>query len=250
MISAIIIDDEQHCIDRLANLLATYCKGTIRLIHASTTVADGVQAILALQPELVFLDVEIGDATGFDLLKSLSKISFEVIFTTAYDKYAVQAFRCSAVDYLLKPIDADELQAALNKLSEKIAGKETAMKLDALFHNLKAINGNAKKIAVPTVSSLLFVQVNEIVRCESNVNYTTIFLKDKQKHTAAKTLKEFEEILSDYSFYRVHNSHLINMAYIKSYHKGKGGTVLMEDGSEIEVSTRRKEDFLKKMTAS
>ncbi|HSC37389.1 MAG TPA: LytTR family DNA-binding domain-containing protein, partial [Chitinophagaceae bacterium] len=133
------------------------------------------------------------------------------------------------------------------KLARKKERKEWPDKLDTLLHNLKTIEGNSKRIGIPTINGFTFLQVNDIIRCQSEINYTTLFLKDKQKITVAKTLKEFEELLCDYNFYRVHNSHLINLACIKNYNKGKGGFVLMSDNSEIEVSTRRKEEFLKKL---
>lgn len=247
MIKALIIDDEQHCIDRLAHLVATHCTDSVELCGSFKTVDEGYKAIKAIQPQLVFLDVEIQDKTGFDLLQQLPEINFEVIFTTAYDKYAVQAFKFSALDYLLKPVDADDLQQAMHKLNQKLSQQQLSQKFDVLFHNLKNIQGTSKKICVPVVSGLVFIQVSDILRCESEVNYTTLFLKNKQKLLVAKTLKEFEEMLTEYNFYRVHNSHLINLAYIKNYNKGKGGFVVMEDGTEIEVSTRRKEEFLKKL---
>ncbi|MBV9960933.1 MAG: response regulator transcription factor [Parafilimonas sp.] len=249
MIRAIIIDDEQHCIDRLLKLVETYSRGNIELLGAFHSVEEGLKAINQLKPQLVFLDVEINDKTGFDLLQQLSEINFEVIFTTAYDKYAVKAFKFSAIDYLLKPVDADDLNSAIIKITEKFSQKDITQKFDALFHNLKNIQSASKKICVPVLSGFVFIQTSDIIRCQSEINYTTLFLKDKQKLLVAKTLKEFEEMLSDYNFYRVHNSHLVNLAYIKSYNKGKGGSVTMDDGSEIEVSTRRKDEFLKKLTA-
>lgn len=247
MINAIIIDDEQHCINRLEGLLTGYCSDIIKLCGSFQSVEEGLQAIKQIKPGLLFLDAEIHDKTGFDLLKQLPEINFEVIFITAYDKYAVQAFKFSAIDYLLKPVDADDLQAAIKKLSDKFSQKEMSQKFDTLFHNLKNMQGVSKKICVPVLTGLVFIQVNDILRCESEINYTRIFLKNKQKLLVAKTLKEFEELLADYNFYRVHNSHLINLAYIKSYSKGKGGSVIMEDGSEVEVSTRRKDEFLRRL---
>ncbi len=246
MIRAIIIDDELHCIDRLENLVTNYCSN-IELCGSFQSVKEGLAAIKKVKPDLVFLDVEINDETGFDFLKQLPEINFEVIFTTAYDKYAVQAFKFSAIDYLLKPVDVDELQTAIKKLNEKFSQKDIAQKFDALFHNLKKDNSKSKRICVPVLTGFVFIEVDDIIRCESNINYTTLFLKDKQKLIVAKTLKEFEELLRDYNFYRVHNSHVINLAYIKSYNKGKGGFVTMKDGAEVEVSTRRKDDFLKSM---
>ncbi|HVX25302.1 MAG TPA: LytTR family DNA-binding domain-containing protein [Parafilimonas sp.] len=247
MTKAIIVDDEQHCIDRLGNLLKNYCGDSIELCGSFHSVEEGLKAVNSVKPNLVFLDVEIKDKTGFDFLKHLPEINFEVIFTTAYDKYAVQAFKFSAIDYLLKPIDAEDLQAAVKKLNEKISQKDLAHKFDTLFYNLKNIQNPSKRICVPVLTGFVFIQIDDIIRCESNVNYTTLFLKDKQKLLVAKTLKEFEELLKEYNFYRIHNSHLINLACIKTYHKGKGGTVTMLDGTEVEVSTRRKDEFLKKI---
>ncbi len=248
MIKTVIVEDEQHCVDRLKSLLSTHYPLSVEVLAACKTVDEGLNAIGAYHPDLVFLDVKIQDQTGFDLLDKLKEIAFEVIFTTAYEKYAVQAFRFSAIDYLLKPIDPDDLKQAIDKLKDKISKDELAKKFDVLFHNLKNLEGASKKISIPTVNGLVFVQIDDIMRCKSEINYTSIFLKDKSKITVAKTLKEFEELLTTFNFYRVHNSHLINLAFVKSYHKGKGGYVSMADGSEIEVSTRRKESFLKKLS--
>jgi len=247
MIRAIIIDDEVHCIRRLSTLLEENCKENIHVVGAFQSAEEGVAAIVKLQPSLIFLDVQMDGQTGFDLLKKIQPINFEVIFTTAYEKYAVQAFKFSAIDYLLKPIDTDDLLQAITKVTNKISGNEMSRKLDALFHNLKNVH-ESKKISIRTLNGLTFLDINDIIRCQSNINYTTIYLKTNQKITVSKTLKEFEELLSDYNFYRVHNSHLINLAYITKYNKGKGGRVAMADHSEVEVSSRRKEGFLKKLS--
>jgi two-component system LytT family response regulator len=246
MLKAIIIDDEQHCIDRLTRLLAE-AAAPVQLLQSYQSVQDGLQGIKEHQPDVVFLDVQIQEKTGFDLLGELKEINFEVIFTTAYDRYAVQAFKFSALDYLLKPVDSGDLLQALRKLNAKVSRNEMSGKFDVLFHNMKNLQGISKKISVPTVNGFSFLPVSDIIRCQAEVNYTTIHLKEHQKITVAKTLKEFEELLTEYNFYRVHNSHLINLAYIKSYNKGKGGYVSMSDNSEIEVSTRRKDDFLKRL---
>jgi two-component system LytT family response regulator len=249
MIKAIIIDDEAHCINRLADLLKEYCEQNIYLAGSFQAVNEGISGILKLQPDLVFLDVQINDQTGFDLLKEIREINFEIIFTTAYEKYAVQAFKFSAMDYLLKPVDPDDLVGAVNKVNKKISGNEISQKIDTLFHNLKN-NPGSQKISIPTLDGLIFLDINDIIRCQSQINYSIIFLKNNQKITVAKTLKEFEELLSDYNFYRVHNSHLINLAYIKKYNKGKNGTISMSDHSEVEVSSRRKDGLLKRLLAS
>lgn len=248
MIQAIIIDDESHCIEYLRNLLRDEFAEKIKLTGTAQTVNEGIKLISVLQPDLVFLDVQIGDKTGFDLLRQLNEINFEVIFTTAYEKYAIQAIKFSALDYLLKPIDKEDMEIAINKLFGEISKKITAAKLDTLLYNLERKNGGLKKIIVPTTTGFEFLNVANIVRCESHINYTTIFLEDNKKLLVAKTLKEFEEMLAEHHFFRIHNSHLINLAAVKSYHKGKGGSVILSDGTEIEVSTRRKEDFLKELS--
>jgi two-component system LytT family response regulator len=245
MIRAIIIDDEEHCVSRLHDLLDRYCSSFIAIEGVFDTVDDGIIAINALQPDLIFLDVQIHDKTGFDLLRHFKNMPCEVIFTTAFEKYAIQAFKFSAIDYLLKPVDKDDLLQAVEKLNGKLQLQQTQQKFNVLLSNLQNISGQSKKIVIPTVNGLVFVPVSDIIRCESSVNYTTIFLRDKQKITVAKTLKEFEEMLTPYRFFRVHNSHLINLTHVKEYHKGKGGFIYMADNTEIEVSTRRKDDFLK-----
>lgn len=212
-------------------------------------VDEGREAILKHKPDLVFLDVQIHDKTGFDLLLSLPGIDFEVIFTTAHDKYAVNAFKFSALDFLLKPVDADDLALALRKLSSRQSQKEINEKFDVLFHNLRSVKQKDQRICVPMINGLVFFNVSDIIRCKSDVNYTHIYLKDGQKMMVSKTLKEFDDMLAEFNFFRVHNSHLINLNYIRQYNKGKGGYVTMTDGSEIEVSTRRKEDFMRALEA-
>ena len=215
MITAIIIDDEQHCINRLSSMLTQDFSKDIQLLESFSAFDEGIKGIKKLRPELVFLDVQIdNDKTGFDLLRQLDKLNFDVIFTTAFEKYAVQAFKFSAIDYLLKPVAPDDLNQAIKKVNEKHSYKETTGKFDVLFHNLKNLQGSSKRICVPVINGLVIVHLSDIIRCQSDVNYTTLFMKDKQKLIVAKTLKEFEEMLTEYHFFRVHNSHLINLNYI------------------------------------
>lgn len=247
MIKAIIIDDEQHCIDRLKNLVATYCSNDVSIVDTFNNIDDAYLALQQLKPDLVFLDVQINRETGFDLLRKLSAISFDVIFTTAYEQYAVKAFKFSATDYLLKPIDVDDLKDSIKRIKEHEIKGHKNEGLNLLISNIKNIQHQTKKITVPTINGLEFLNIQDILHCKSDVNYTTIFMKDKSKLMVAKTLKEFEGILSNYNFFRVHNSHLVNLNHIKSYHKGKGGYLILEDSTEIEVSTRKKDDFLQKL---
>ncbi len=212
-----------------------------------TSVEEGIKGIHKLHPDLVFLDVQINNKTGFDLLKQFGEVNFDVIFATAFDKYGVQAFKFSAIDYLLKPVDADDLKIALEKLSHKFSKDEMSRKLDVLFQHSMLNKQGGKRISISTQTELVFLNTNEIVRCQSDVNYTIIYTKDKRKIVASKTLKEFEELLEEFGFFRVHNSHLINLSCIKTYIKGKGGTLIMQDNTEIEVSIRRKEEFIQRL---
>ncbi|HWD87204.1 MAG TPA: LytTR family DNA-binding domain-containing protein [Mucilaginibacter sp.] len=247
MIRCVIVDDEQHCINRLGDLLDTHCKHTVQVAGAYNTLEKALSGISEHKPDLVFLDIQLNDSTGFDLLSRLPAINFEVVFTTAYDSYAVKAFKFNAIDYLLKPIDPDDLVQAVNKIQKISDRHDISKKFDALFHDLKSGGSTTRKITVPTNKGLIFLSVDDIVRCEANVNYTTIFLKDKQQVMVAKTLKDFDEMLDDYQFFRIHNSHLINLNYVRSYHKGKGGYVTLTDNTSLEVSTRRRDLFLKKI---
>lgn len=243
MIKAIIIDDEQHCIDRVETLLSPY-ENTITIVGNYLTVETGVRGIESLCPDVVFLDVQIHEQTGFDVLKAVKQLNFEVIFTTAFDMYAVQAFKFSAIDYLLKPIDADDFKLAIDKLSQKIEAKDFSKKVKVLLDNISK-NDVQKKITIPTLDGLEFLEVANIIRCEADINYTIIHTKDGRKIMVAKTLKSFEALLADCNFFRIHNSHLINLNHLVKYTKGKGGYVTLIDHSTIEVSVRRKDDFLK-----
>ena len=247
MLKTIIIDDEQHCIDRIQKLLSKHSV-TINIVNVCSNVDDAKEKIERLNPDVIFLDVHLREETGFDLLKQLSNIDFEIIFTTAYDSYAVEAFKFSALDYLLKPIDEDELQLTIEKLKKKTSLKDVSKKVEVLFHNLEDKTAQVKKIAVPTIEGLTFIKIIDIIRCQSDINYTHIFLEGNKKITVAKTLKHFETLLEPYHFFRTHQSHLINLSCIDKYVKGKGGYVLMSDGIHVEVAVRRKEDFIDKLS--
>ncbi|MBD10231.1 MAG: DNA-binding response regulator [Flavobacteriaceae bacterium] len=243
MIKAIIVDDEQHCINALLKLVEPI-SNTIKITNTFNSVDEALLKVQEISPDLVFLDVQINDKTGFDFLEELETIPFEVIFTTAHEKYAVQAFKFSAVDYLLKPIDEDDFTQAISKLNLKIEAKDFSKKVKSLLSNVTKNDGQ-KRITIPTSEGLEFLDVADIIRCESDVNYTTIYTNDKRSLVVSKTLKWFETLLQNAGFFRIHNSHLINLSYIKKYTKGKGGYVTLSDNSNIEVSTRKKEGFIK-----
>lgn len=250
MIKAIIIDDEQHCIDRLTYLIKEYHSNTIQILSACSLADKALEIIKSQKPDLIFLDVELGQQNGFEILKQFSEINFAVIFITGHEQYAVQAFRFSAFDYLMKPVDRAQLSSALGKLADHFSLQEHNQKMEALLYNLSNQKKSNKRLCIPTAEGFTFAGTEDIVRCEAMANYTIIHFRDKKKITVARTLKDFEQLLEDCNFFRVHNSHLVNLQYIKNYKRGKGGTILLTDGTRIEVSTRRKEEFLKKVAGA
>jgi len=245
MIRVTIVDDEQHCIDQLVALLDHYRdRVSISSIHHEL---DGaLQGIGKYRPDVVFLDVQLGERTAFELLQQLPHVDFTLIFTTAYEQYAISAFKYSALDYLLKPIGKTDFDQALNKAIVKTERDQSAEKVRILLNNLSQ-DVKRKKISIPTVDGLLFINVSDIIRCEADVNYTDIFMVTGQKHTVSKTLKYFDDLLSGSNFFRVHQSHLINLDHIKKYQRGKTGTVVMADNTSVEVSLRRKEQLLSRL---
>lgn len=246
MISTVIIDDEKHCSDRLSELIVRYFPTQVDLKGVADNIEEGHRLIQKEKAGLVFLDIQIGNESGFDILKRFeTPPPFQVIFTTAHEQYAVKAFRFSAVDYLLKPVDIDDLGTAIQKVSQN---PSVNTKVELLLANLRSMSQKGKKIAVPTERGIEFLEVEDIIRCESDINYTKIYSRNRPKLIVAKTLKDFEEILSDFNFFRVHNSHLINLSFLARYIKGKGGQAELTDGSIIEVSTRRKDEFLERIT--
>ncbi|GEQ85207.1 DNA-binding response regulator [Patiriisocius marinistellae] len=241
MIKTILIDDEQHCIDRLLYHIKR-STATFTVMATCSTVWQAVEACKLHKPDLVFLDIEIQEKTGFDFLREMPQINFQVIFTTAFDNYSIEAFKFSALHYLLKPIDIDDFNEAVRRYLDRI--KPTSQQIDQRFRVLlDSINNNNSKLTLPTATGYEFVEITSINRCEADGSYTHIFTLDKQ-FTVSKPLKHYENLLENLSFYRVHNSHLINLKYVKQYTKGNGGYLTMEDGTTINVSARRKDGFL------
>lgn len=237
-VKAILIDDEELSRSTLRSMLGKYCT-QVQIIGEAENVGSGLELLSKEQPDVVFLDIQMPDGTGFDLLKLLNEIEFQVIFATAYDSYAIKAFEYSALDYLLKPVDPDKLISAVEKIVVNNKN-DSQRQLETMLANLNGV----KKIALPTSDGLRIIKVEEIVRCESESNYTNIYLKSGERILIPKTLKEYDNLLTPLGFYRVHHSHLINLSYIESYIRGEGGFAKLEDGREIEVSRRRKEGFL------
>jgi len=245
MITAIIVDDEPYCCESLATLLERYCPD-VKILDICYSAADALKSITEQKPKILFLDIEMPHMNGFELLQKIPELSFELIFTTSYDQYAIKAIRFSALDYLLKPVDRDELQKAVSKVVQRMKyplPQQIEILLQKLNHPTIAIN----KIAIPTMEGLQLLFVENIISCTSDSNYTILHLKNKQKITASRTLKEIEEMLEDYSFLRVHHSFLVNLNEIDKYIKGDGGYLIMCDGSNIDVSRSRKEILIKKL---
>ena len=244
-IRAIIVDDEAYSCESLATLLERYCPD-VEVIDTCTSGEQALRSIKEHKPDLLFLDIEMPHMNGFELLKALNKIDFQLIFTTSYDQYAIKAIRFSALDYLLKPVDREELQVSVKKVEQKM--QETMpQQLNILLQKLNTPANITQKIALPTMEGLQMIPVDTIITSASNSNYTIIFLKDKKKITVSRTLKEIEEMLEDYNFLRVHHSFLINLNEIERYMKGEGGYLIMSDGSTVDVSRSRKEVLLKKL---
>lgn len=239
MIKALIVDDEKKAREILLYLIEQY----LPQVEQVETAGSGEEAIALLRnfhPDIVFLDVEMPQMSGFDLLKAIGEWDFDIIFTTAFDRYAIQAIRFSALDYLLKPIDPDELRRAVERRRERKEKRTNSPDLYRnLMHNLGAANEQEFRLAVATTDGTYFYNTRDIVRCEADRNYTQFFLSGNRRFVSSRTLKEYEEILSDHRFLRVHKSHLVNLDFVEDY-LGKDFIVL-KDQTKIEVARRRKE---------
>jgi two-component system LytT family response regulator len=227
-------------------MLLDKCCKEVQVIAVCNSAEEAIKKISELKPQLIFLDIEMPHMNGFQMLEQLHKIDFEIIFTTSYDQYAITAFKFSALDYLLKPIDREELQKAVEKVSKKIS-PPVSQQLEILLQKINQPAITIQRIALPTMQGLEFVPVNSIISCSSNNNYTEFFLADKKKLLVSRTLKEVEDMLIDHSFLRVHNSHIVNLNAITRYVKGEGGYLVMTDNSTIDVSRSRKEMLIQRL---
>ncbi|MBC7875046.1 MAG: response regulator transcription factor [Ferruginibacter sp.] len=243
MQTAIIIDDEQKGRVALKQKLLDYCPD-VELIGEAENGEEGLKLIEKCKPNIIFLDIEMPRMNGFEMLNELPEKKFHIIFTTAYDQYAIKAIKYAAFDYLLKPVDIEDLKTAIARVinSEK---NQTQKQVELLRQNMQHPKKQLNKLAIPTLEGLLFFDINEIIHLEAQSNYTYIYFSGKPKITASKTLKDFEELLPPDIFFRTHHSHLINLNYIKRYIKGDGGQIELQNGSYIDVSRRKKEEFLK-----
>jgi len=244
MIRTLLIEDEWHNRNNLKRLLETYCEG-ITIVATAGNADEAITLINKCNPQLVFLDIQMPDKDGFQMLQELGKYGFEIIFVTAYSNYGIKAVKFSAIDYLLKPVNIDELKTAVNKAVEKINHKRENENLKNLLHYLQNINNKSDhRIAISSVKEIKLVPVNEIIRCESENTYTFFYLLGGEKILSTVSIATYAELLDIYGFMRCHQSHLINKKYVKSFLKGDGYSLLMADSSIVPVS-RQKKDAVK-----
>jgi len=243
MLNAIIVEDEKRSVDTLRGLLMRYCP-SVQVVAEANGYREGIEKIRLHKPDVIFLDIQMPDGSGFKILEQINDIDFEVIFTTAFDQFAIKAIKYSALDYLLKPIDPIELRAAVEKLAKKKAGSASGRNIQALLDNVKSPDEDPHKIVLSTAEKIHVVEIDDILRCESDNYYTHFYFANGTKLLISKTLKENEELLSHHNFIRPHKSHLINIKHIKSFVKQEGGFIVMSDGSEVPVSRRKKEKIM------
>jgi len=220
-------------------------KNDIELVDACSNPADGIESIAKHQPDLVFLDIQMPKMNGFDMLQKIGSINFEVIFTTAFDQYAINAIRISALDYLLKPVDDEDLAAAIDKCRERMKLKSPQLQFENLFNNLTNKNPLDKTLALSASDGISFVKMADILRVEANGRYAKFYLLNKETILVSKTLGDFEEVLSANQFFRIHDSAIVNLNHVKKFIRGDGGTIILSDNTELDVARRRKDDFVK-----
>ncbi len=247
MITAILIDDETDAREVLRMAIEKYCP-EVSLIGVYENPEQGLTAIQALQPDLVFLDVQMPHLSGFDLLQQLSPLRFEVIFVTAHDQYAIKAIRFSALDYLLKPVDIEDLVHAVSKVQARLQQKNSAPQYQSVLNNIQYRARKIEKLAVPTLEGIEFFDTDDIIYCQADGNYTRLYLKSQTGRLISKNLKDFENLLAESGFCRVHHSSLINIKHVQKYVKGEGGYVILTDGYHVDISRRKKEGFLKMLS--
>jgi two-component system LytT family response regulator len=244
VIRTVIIEDEEKSLCVLSELIRQFA-GDLEICGSAGYVDKAVQLIETKAPQLVFLDVRIADGTGFDVLRKLPSRDFELVFVTAYDNYAVEAFRFSAVDYLLKPIGIPEFEEAVDRVRKKATEKNRHGNIDTLLFNLARQSGQDRKVSIPTLHGCEFADLKDILWCSSKGSYTIFHLTNKTKIISSRNLGFYEELLSGNRFFRIHHKAIINMQFVKSYVKGKSGVVILTDGTELKISQRKKMDFLK-----
>lgn len=239
----IIVDDEKRIRNTLINVLKLHCPNAIVVAEAGD-ITSAIEAINIQKPDVVLLDIKMPGGTGFDLLKKLMPLTFKVIFITAFDKYAIEAFKFSAIDYLLKPVMPIELVEALKRTEQQLSNENSNAKLDIFISNMSNQTKESKRIVLNSQNKMHVISINDIVRCEADGNYTVFVLADKRSVVVSKSLKEYDDMLSPFGFFRSHNSHLINLTFIDHLDKRDGGVLIMKDGSEALVSARKQSELV------
>lgn len=242
-IKAILVDDELNSLENLKQKLTEFCP-QVQIIGEFQRAEEAINFIKTHKPEVIFLDIEMPKMSGFRMLEELGEYDFDIIFTTAYNHYSIDAIRISAFDYLIKPIGIHDLQQAVSRLDQSLHS-QTKEKIDILKKSLTENKSQEDKIAISTTEGIEFIPIKNIRHIESKSNYSKLYLPENKTMLVSKILKDFEEMLVPYHFYRIHNSHLINLNYIKKYIRSKGGQVMLQDGTVIDISRRKKDDFLK-----
>jgi two-component system LytT family response regulator len=242
MIKCIIIDDEKNCIEMLEWLLKTYAP-SVSIVAMCNSAEKGIEEIKKHRPDVVFLDIEMPRMNGFDMLEKFDKLFFDVVFTTAYDKFAIKAFKYSALNYLLKPIDPDDLKETIRRIEEK-GSAPSKEQIDLLFESVRQMKPTPQRIALTTGDGMIFVTTQDIIYCEAESNYTSVVLSGGKKIVVSKVLKDIDEALSGPDFFRVHNSFLINLNRIKKFVRGEGGYIVMDNDFTITISRSRRQEFM------
>jgi len=243
-IRTVLVDDEKNSLIIMQKLLEKHTPN-VEVIASAQSVAEGIEVIDTEKPDLVFLDISMPDGDGFEVLEKVSHTNFQVIFSTAYDQYAIRAFEVSALHYILKPVKPEDLIEALKRFEELSSEGDLSEKIKILSGALKE---TPNRLVLPTSNGMHIIDIEEIIRCESSNNYTTFFFKERQKIVVSKSIQLYEQMLSHSHFCRIHNKHLVNLKFIKKYVKGRGGHVLLNDGSQVDVSDGRKKNFLSKLS--
>lgn len=244
MIKVLIVDDETRTRELIAKMIDSFGYD-ITTIPEGSNVQTAIEAIENHHPDIVFLDIQMPDGTGFDVIRSIEDKSFEVIFITAHEEFAIKAIKFSALDYLLKPVDTLELKSALDRALESVSERKESSQFEALQKNINP--SEKRRLVLKTQESVHVVELDDIIRCEADRNYTSFYLKDKRKILVSKTLKDYETLLASHNFLRVQQSHLINISYVDRYDKKNGGAVVMKDGSEVPLSPAKRDIFFNRL---
>ncbi len=240
MLKIAIIEDEEKSLGFIRSIIEQHCPA-VEIIGTATSVQSAVTLLTNVKPALVLSDINLPDGTAFEMLSRLDEIDFKVIFITAFEEYAIKAIKFSALDYLVKPIDPNELVKAVNKAKEQIEHENNSLKLKALLSNVRDFSDKLRKIVLKTFDSIYVVDLQDIIRCESDNSYTLFYLKDSRKIMVSSVLKDYDELLADSGFIRVHKSHLVNLNYIDKFIKSDGGYLIMKDGASVPVSQRKRD---------